>query len=180
MERYRRQFESDELREYFKQILHYKNHFIYDNFHSVQRYNERVKLDYSIYDQTLKNAVDWIIYNKKENVEDRYIFISKKYKFGIQIHWHEDIKEKIKGLHDFTSTTLSENEMKYYKENDKEIFVEQLNQRDRHILEKIKLEEIPYYRLIKKIFQEQSVLETYELFIEHGKIYRTFELVDLD
>jgi len=74
------------LKEYFKEVLHnYQGHNIYDTEHSVERYKERIGKDIFLYTKLLKKGINRIIENGKETIEDRYIFVSKKYGFGIQV-----------------------------------------------------------------------------------------------
>lgn len=155
-ERYQKQFF-----EYFKEVLNYKNFSIYDVEHSVARYHERVNKDISFYENLLKKGIEWIIKNKKETIEDRYIFVSKKHGFGIQIHWRND--RSTNQFNGYSATTLSENEMKFFKEKDKQIFLE---------------------RTYKRITLEESLQKEFDfcgfdIFTENSKMYYTFNVVEL-
>ena len=97
-----------------KKILDYKGYEIWDIEHSVERYNERVGLDIKIYTDLLKKAIDYLKSNHLLSIEDKYVFVSSIYEFGIQLNWRRDRKEPqvFKG---YTATTFSENEMNNFK-----------------------------------------------------------------
>lgn len=167
------------LQEYFKEVLHdYQGHNVYDTEHSIARYHERVGKDIFLYMKLLKKGINWIISNNKENVEDRYIFVSKKYNFGIQIEWRKDRHDKNK-YNGYTATTLSQDEMHVFTKSDKPLFLE-------HLL-KTELKETANYLVDKGYahyefqneLKEEMNLCGFDLFIEAGKIYYNFELIEL-
>jgi len=166
------------FKEYFKKILDYKGYSIFDIQHSVERYKKRVSKDISLYNELLEKGIDWIINNKKEIIEDRYIFVSKKYKFGIQVHWRKG-RNLQEGFNGYSATTLSQDEMKFFKEKDKQIFLEQFmltesKQRSEDIYNK----GYARYKFVENL-QKEMDLCGFDLFVQSGKIYYTFELIEL-
>ena len=152
---------KSKFNEYFQEILFFRGHHIYDTEHSVFRYNERVGKSVFLYEKLLKKGINWIIENNKDTKEDRYIFISKKYGFGIQVEWRRDrTTHKFGG---FSATTLSENEMEFFKKKDKRLILEK-------IYTPLKLDEN-----LKREFDLCGLSP----FTEDGKIYYTFELVEV-
>lgn len=174
MERY----EPHKFEEYFKEVLHdYQGHSVYDTEHSVARYHERVGKDIFLYTKLLKKGINWIINNKKEFVEDRYIFVSKKYGFGIQVHWRPD-RNNSKQFDGYSATTLSEEEMEFFTKKDKQLFLEQLyfEESKEKALKTIQ----GYYRYaFTEELQKEMDLCGFDLFIEKGEIYHTFELIEV-
>ena len=176
------------LQEYFKEVLHdYQGHNVYDTEHSIARYNERVGKDIFLYTKLLKKGINWIITNNKENVEDRYIFISKKYNFGIQVEWRKDGNDKNK-YNGYTATTLSQDEMHVFTKADKQLFLENIleycetyKSKFKYTLNKANdILNNDYYRYVfQEGLKEEMNLCGFDLFIEAGKIYYTFELIEL-
>lgn len=153
------------------QVLFYRGFYIFDVNHSVERYNERVGKDIFLYEKLLKKGINWIIENKKEWVEDQYIFISKKYRFGIQVYWREDNQHKIKGMNGWSTTTLSDNEMNYFRDNDKKLFLENI-QKDETYEKAKEIFERGYSRFdfngeLKKELYECMI----EKYVQSGQIY---------
>jgi len=166
------------LKEYFKKIYHYRKYDIFDTEHSVARYKERIGKDIGIYQELLEDAIDWIVKNKKESTEDRYIFISKKHNFGIQIHWRE--KRENKEFAGFSATTLSKNEMEFEKYEDKKVFLENMVKQGRELKEaKKNVNKYFYMYNFSGELKEEMDLCCYDIFIEEGKVYKTFEVVEL-
>ena len=166
------------LFEHFEKILSYRGHNVYDTEHSVDRYKERVGRDIFLYEKLLKKSINWIIDNHKESMEDRYIFCSKRYGFGIQIHWRQD--RIYKGtFNGYSATTLSDNEMKVFLNNDKQIFVEQIKESFSNI-DAEKFANIHYYRFqFDKILEKEMSMCGFDWFMEEGEVYRNFELIVL-
>lgn len=164
------------LQEYFQPVLTFQGYTIYDIEHSVKRFKERLKLPLFYYEKLLKKAILWLVKNKKDTIEDRYIFVSNKYNFGIQLDWRKDRKDnKFAG---FTATTLSDKEMNFFKYDDKKIIIETLKHKGLPLTEAKKLiqNEIGYFRIkTPKILDKIG----YSIFYENGKIYYTFNVVRL-
>lgn len=170
---------ESKFQEYFKKVLHgYQGHNIYDTEHSVARYNERVGKDIFIYMKLLKKGINWIINNKKEYTEDRYIFVSQKYGFGIQVHWRPD-RDNIKVYNGFTATTLSNNEMKYVTKKDKKLFLENLLlSESKEDAEYVLNNGYARFEFNEELQREMDICY-YTMFIQSGEIYTDFELVEL-
>jgi hypothetical protein len=168
------------IKEYFKKVLTYKGYFIYDTEHSVVRYHERVGEDITVYENLLKKGIDWLIDNKKTNIEDRYLWYSKEKSFGIQVHWRPDRNTKKYG--GYTATTLSDNEMKILTQKDKKIFLENLKkfESDEKICEWIFNNGYARYEFDEQLKEEMDLIN-YDMFIDgkNSNIYRTFELITL-
>jgi len=167
------------LKEYFREVLHdYQGHNIYDVEHSVARYHERVGKDIFIYNKLLKKGINWIIENNKEYVEDRYIFISKKYGFGIQVHWRQDRNNK-RIFNGYSATTLSDDEMHVFTKKDKKLFLENLKLSEtsedaNYLLEK------GYARFeFAEDTQKEMDLCGIDLYIQSGEIHNNIELIIL-
>lgn len=170
-----KKYQNKLLQEYFKKVLDYRGHSIFDVEHSVERYKERIGKDIFIYEKLLKKGINWIIDNKKENTEDRYIFMSKRYGFGIQVHWRAGRNPK-EGFNGYTATTLSKDEMNYFTQADKQLFLENLKDESnaQEIVSK------GYARFFfKESLQKEMDLCYYEMFIQSGEIHYTFELIKL-
>lgn len=159
--------------EYFKQILDYKNHKVFDVEHSIDRYRERVDDNLALYTALLKKGIDWIIQNKKENIEDRYIFISKKYGFGIQVHWRKD--RYYNKFNAYSATTFSNDEMNFFTKADKKLFLENV-----YKLYNTKNIDKEYYRYrFEGDLDRETRLIDLDMFIEDNKIYHTYEIITL-
>ena len=167
------------LKEYFKEVLHnYQGHNIYDTEHSVERYKERIGKDIFLYTKLLKKGINWIIENNKETIEDRYIFVSKKYGFGIQVEWRKD-RNNTKIFNGYSATTLSKDEMKFFTKADKALFLE-------NILLSESKEDAEYlvnkgycrYKFEENTKKELDLCE-FDLYIQSGEIHYNFELIEL-
>lgn len=167
------------LKEYFKKVLTFKGYNIFDTDHSVVRYKERVGDDISLYEDLLKKGIDWIIDNKKTKVEDRYVWYSKEKGFGIQIHWRKD--RKMNTFAGFSATTLSDNEMKVLTQNDKKIFLENIQKQGYSLKEAKDIVDKGYARYeFDKGLKEEMDLIFYDMFVDGGpEVYKTFELIEL-
>ncbi len=170
---------KNKLEEYFEKLLQYKGKYIFDDDHSLARFKERMpQLPEEIYYDYLKKIIDWVLTKNRDDKEERFIFISKKYNFGIQMHWREDRKGIIKGFNGYTSTTLSQKELTHVLMKDRRIFLEQA------LKEGFKEKEINnaidkaylFYDLPKYLQEE---IGSYESFYECGKHYFTFVPVKL-
>lgn len=171
---------KDKLQEYFKKILDFKGYSIYDTNHSVSQYNIRVGKNIFLYEKLLKKGILHLIKINKSEQPDNYIFVSKKYDFGIQIDWRQDkYTGKFGG---YTATTLSGKEMKFFTKNDTQLFLEQIqkegikNVLTEEIIHDIDLNEISYFRLN----HNNKDMTGYDVFIEDGNIYRTFEIIKVE
>lgn len=165
-----------ELNEYFKRVLTYKRHEIFDVEHSIDRYNQRFDItgEYpELYFNLLKKGIDWVIKNNKENIEDRYIFISKKYGFGIQVHWRED--RFTKEYNGYTATTFSNDEMNFFTKADKQVFLENCLPHQVIGIEK----GIYYTYKFEGNLKKETDLINLDMFIENGKVYHTYQLIKL-
>jgi hypothetical protein len=173
-----KKYES-QLQEYFKNVLTYKNHTVYDIEHSLARFKERLPLlEAPVYFNLLKKGIDYLILSKLEKVEDRYIFISEKYDFGIQVHWREDRYKPI--FNAYTATTFSNEEMNFFTKADKEVFLENVNKKLKNKLVMLEFINRPYYRYrFKKELKEETELINMDMFIEYGKIYYTYKFIKL-
>lgn len=166
-----RKYKYKVLKEYFNKVVYHKGFAIYDVLHSEERYKERVKLDIEIYKKLLENSIEWIIKNNKSNIEDSYIFISKKYGFGVQINWRKDLKTK--KFNGYTATTLSEKEMKFVKREDKKIILEKVKKKYKN-----RFEEGVYTGIrFKESIQKELDLCGTMIFIEDKKLYVTREII---
>jgi len=168
------------LKEYFKEILNYNGHKIFDTEHSVARFKERMKTkDLSSYLVLLKKGINWIIDNEKENIEDRYIFVSKKNGFGIQVHWRED--RYTDNFNGYSATTLSSAEMKYFLNADTELFLENIEKH--HKIKNRKLAKDSFKFYYRYVFEEDLRKEVdlinIDMFMEEEKIYYTYIFVKL-
>ena len=161
------------LNEYFKFVYAYRGHQIFDTLHSVEQFNNRVGLGIDVYYNVLKKAIDFLYKNKKVDIEDRYIFRSKEYGFGIQLEWRRD-RYDMRKLNGFTATTLSDKEMKYYTQADKEVFLEQIKKRGYTLEESVESINKSYSRL-ELPFNGNG----YDVFCECGKIYYNFQMVEI-
>jgi len=166
------------LQEYFKIVLNYRGHFIADTEHSIDRFKERTNLSVFVYEKLLKKAVNWIYNNHRESIEDRYIFRSKKYGFGIQLEWRKDRKSGM--LQGFTATTLSDNEMHFFTKKDKEVFVENFVKQGYSLEESKKVIDRGYgiFEFEKELEREMNLIG-YTLFVECGEVYHNFEMIEL-
>jgi hypothetical protein len=171
-----RKYET-QLKEYFKNILLYKNHNVYDIEHSIERFKERMTLlETPVYFNLLKKGIDYIIKNKLEKIEDRYIFISKKHGFGIQLHWRQD--RYTKEFNGYSATTFSNDEMNFFTKADKEVFLENMNKQNGKLL-KTDLVSIYYRYRFENELKEETDLIDMDMFIEKGKIYKTYKFIKL-
>ncbi len=169
---------KSQFNEYFKEVLHnYRGYNIYDIEHSVFRYTERVGKDLFIYFKLLKKGINYIIDNNKEYTEDRYIFVSKKYGFGIQVEWRPD-RFNPKIYHGYSATTLSNEEMKFLLRKDKKIFLENIQKEGYSLKESLNIYNKGYsvYNFNKEL-KEELDLCYYKKFVQSGKIYYDFELI---
>lgn len=176
MKPYKRKFN-----EYFKEVLNYRDHKIYDTEHSVARYKERVSDDLFSYERLLKKGINYIIEHQLENKEDRYIFVSKKYGFGIQVHWRKDDKRVRKGFDGYSATTLSNNEMKVFIQKDKEILLENVayyNNLKSEDIEFFRTKGYARYEFEGELFKEIDLINI-DYFIEEGQLYITYEVIKL-
>ena len=149
--------------EYFKKVLNYRGYSVFDIKHSVERYNERVGKPIFLYEKLLKKGINYLIDKGLESTEDRYIWYSKKYGFGIQVEWRTDNTGRQRGYNGWTATTLSEDEMNFFTKKDKKIMLEKVYTRI----------EFP-----KELERELSLCNLYS-FTEDYKWYNTFELIEL-
>jgi len=169
---------KSKLKEYFKKIYHYRKYDVFDTEHSIVRYKERVNKDIDIYYEHLEDAIDWLIKNKKQNIEDRYIFISKKYEFGVQLHWRE--KREVPEFAGFSATTFSKDELHFEKYKDKKVFLENLVKQGINLKEaKENLPTCFYMYRFEGELKEEMDLCYYDIFIEEGKVYKTFIVVKI-
>lgn len=166
------------FKEHFQKVLFFNGYTIYDDEHSVGRYKERVGKEMFLYEKVLKKSINWIIANKKQNVEDRYIFCSKRYGFGIQVHWRKDrYTDQFGG---YSSTTLSKDEMKFFTKADKQIFVEQLEKESNQ-------NNIDYFLTIgyanykfKEELQNEMDICGFDMYVLKGDIHYTFDLIQFE
>ena len=184
---------KSQIQEYFKNVLSYKNHNIYDVEHSIIRFKERVSsLDILIYFNLLKKGIDWIIKSNKEKIEDRYIFISKKYGFGIQVEWRKDRYKNV--FNGYSATTFSNNEMNFFTKADKEVFLENITKQHApknalfiidslsSLIEKKCKDQInsKYYSYkFENELKEETDLINMNMFIEQGIVYYTYIFIKL-
>ncbi len=166
------------LDEYFKPILNYRGHTVADIDHSIARFKERMPdVNYFVYERLLKKAINWLYDNKKEGVEDRYIFCSKQYGFGIQLEWRRD-RHNPKVLNGYTATTLSNNEMKYFKFDDKKVFVENFIKTGYSLEESKNIVNKGFGRFeFEGELKEELQTIHYNLYIDEGSIRKDFELI---
>lgn len=167
------------LQEYFKIVLNYRGHFVADIEHSVERFKERMPdLSYFIYEKLLKKSINWIYNTHRESTEDRYIFRSKKYGFGIQLEWRKDRKSGM--LQGFTATTLSNDEMHYFTKKDKEVFVENIKKQGHTLQESIDIATKGFSRFeFDNELKKELDIVHYNLYIQSEEIYNDFELVEI-
>ena len=168
------------LDEYFKPILNYRGHTVADIDHSIARFKERMPdVNYFVYERLLKKAINWLYVNKKEGIEDRYIFCSKQYGFGIQLEWRRD-RHNPKVLNGYTATTLSNNEMKYFTKNDKKVFVENFVKAGYSLKESenIVIKGFGRFEFEGELKAELQTIH-YNLYIDEGSIRKDFELITL-
>lgn len=167
------------FKEYFKKVLDFRDHSVFDISHSVERYNERIGKDIFLYEKLLKKGINYLIKNNIELIEDRYIWYSKKYGFGIQVDWREDNNKRYAGYNGWTATTLSEDEMKFFKKADKKIFLENLLLTEsKENVEYLMSRGYARYEFKGELKEEMDICN-FDLFIEEGEIYHTFELIEL-
>lgn len=159
-------------------ILNYRDFTINDTDHSVARYKERVGKDYFIYEKLLKKAVNWIIEKNVADMEERYCFCSKRYGFGIQIHWRPDRYQQGK-FAGYSATTLLDSEYMFFTKKDKKVYVENFKKQGFTEQEAVELSDQGYARLEEHSKEAQQELNSvgYEAFLENGKLYRNFTLV---
>jgi hypothetical protein len=173
-----KRYEPHKFEEYFKEILHdYQGYNVYDTEHSVSRYKERVGKDIFLYMKLLKKGINWIVNNNKENVEDRYIFVSKKYGFGIQVEWRKD--RVTKQFNGYSATSFSNNEMEFFTKGDKELFLEQLyfEESKEKALDRVNN---GYYRYgFTEETQKEMDICGFDLYIQSGEISYNFEMIEL-
>lgn len=166
------------FKEYFRKTLTYKSHEIFDTEHSLQRYVDRVSKDTTNYYLLLKKAIDWIIKNKKENIEDRYIFISRKNGFGIQVQWRKDRYSNL--LNGYSATTFSNKEMNFFTKADKEVFLENMRKYVKGLDKIFESTKDNYYMYrFENELKKETDLIALDMFIEDNKIYHTYELIKL-
>lgn len=171
---YKKLFKVDEA---FIKVLTYKGHLIFDILHSIDRYKERVSNDLTAYYNLLKKGIDYILSHKLENVEEVYIFNSNKYGFGIQVEWRKDRNPKIKTLNGYSATTLSKDEMKFFKKADKKLFLENIAKTEglkkaKDIVDK----GFAFYEFDKELKNELYSIHC-DLFIESGEIFCTYKII---
>jgi hypothetical protein len=159
------------LYEYIKLLHTYKGRKITDISHSEEQFYNRTGLDFDIYLDTIEKGIDRILteYNDEEN---QFIIVNTKYDFGIQVNWRPDLRSNDPTNHAYTATTLGNKERKYYTRQDIEIFVEQLK----------KLKESSYMKSYYRLDHLDEDMEAlgYDLFIESGKIYYTYDIIRVD
>lgn len=165
----------------FNTVLDYRGYKIYDVEHSLSRFYERVKNNQKIiYERLLKRAINYLIDNNLTNIEEKYVFRSSVYGFGIQVDWKRNLNSPRKEFAGFTATTLSEKEMNYYKYDDKEIFLESIQRRfpdtpRKEILEY--LDDIKYLKNVQLKEEAQYIMEKYGYFKKENKL--NFKIIDL-
>lgn len=152
--------------EYFNHLFNYYDRKVIDIRHSIERFDNRVGLPKSIWQDTIEKGIDKII-SDYNDAEDNYIIVSKKYNFGIQVHWRPDVKEYDKIKHAFTATTLSKNELNYYINDDVEVLVENFRRN-----------KSSYFRL-EHIDEDMRELN-YNLFVECGEVFHEYETIYIE
>ena len=175
-----KKYKKQQLQEFFKEVLNFRNHKIYDVEHSLARYKQRVGMNLFNYIKLLKKGINWIINNNLEVVNDRYIFISKKYGFGIQVHWGKD---KINNIYNgYSATTFSNNEMNFFTKADKEIFLENSrnNYPKNYLLHEADINFGCYYSYeFNGELKKEVDLINMNMFIESGNVFYTYKFIEL-
>jgi hypothetical protein len=157
-----------QLQEVFKELLKYDNYKIFDVEHSMERFKQRIGNNVSLYFILLRKSILWLVKNKKDAIEDRYIFISKKYKFGIQLHWRQDrFSGKFNG---YTATTLSKDEMNFFTKADKKVFLENTQ---------LELKDSYCRYLFEGDLKKETNLINMDMFLEEDNVCFTYEFVEL-
>ena len=166
--------------EYFNKVFSYKGHDINDTRHSVEQFQLRTGLDIFQYYKLLEKGIDWIIKNKLETTEDRYIFFSKKNGYGIQVHWREDEHSRSGIFHGFSATTLSKDEMKFFTKKDRLLFLENIQSQGYSSQESINIFDKGYARFEFDTELQNKLDECrLEMFVQSGEVNITFELISL-
>lgn len=173
-----KRYEEIKFNEYFKKILNFQNYSIFDVEHSVARYKERVGNDMFPYERVLKKGINWIIKNNKTEIEDRYIFISKKLGFGIQVHWRED--RHTKSFNGYSATTLSNDEMKFFTKNDKRVFLENIQKSGYSLKESTDIFEKGYTTFeFENELKEELELCGFSKWVEVNEIFTDCEVIEV-
>jgi hypothetical protein len=163
----------------FKKVIEYQDYVIFDMEHSIDRYKERISKDLTNYYNLLKKSIDWIIKNNNENIENRYIFLSFKHGFGIQVEWRKDRYSD--GMAGFSATTFSKDEMKFVKYKDIQVFIENLMKKQKCSLKESRdIVNKGYARFeFEEDLQKEMNLCGFDFFVQDKKLNYTFELVEL-
>jgi len=169
-----------QFKEDFTKILEFLGYAIYDTDHSVARYNERIGKKLFLYEKLLKKGIKYLVDNNLTQKENKYIWYSEKYGFGIQVHWRTGRENDIFG--GYSATTLSDDEMKYFKYNDKKIFLESLWKEGYSKEYSMEVVERGYmrYGFKENLELKQELYDNMiDLYVQSGKVYYTFKLLEL-
>ena len=94
------------LNENFELLMEYRNYRIYDANHTVKRFEERIELESKVLFDFIKKCIDYLIDNNLSEKENRYCFVSNKYKFKLPMEWRSD-RNNNKTFIGICSTVLS-------------------------------------------------------------------------
>jgi len=177
MKRYQKKFEES-----FIKVLEYKGHTVFDTKHSVEEFkNWFPTLSMEHYRNGLRRGINEILEKYKDTVGN-YIFRSKKYGYGIQVEWRYDRNDtKERGpKHGYSATTLGKDETKFFTRKDITLFVEEIKAHGViNLKEDISfspdIKEVAYFRLENN--NEDMI--GYDIFIENGEIFRTFDIIEI-
>lgn len=168
------------LNEHFKKILSYRQRNIYDIEHSVTRFHERFpELTDKDYFNALQDGIDIILQVFKDSTQ-KYIIISKKRGFGIQLDWRKDKKSRDNINQGYTATTLDVNLHKKLLANDRKLFVEEIK--------KYNLQEWFKSGLtINEVMKETGYIDiklpecdNYVVYLNEGELHKNFSIIEVN
>jgi len=160
-------------------ILSYKGYSVCDIGHSFKRYTDLVSDEKSLYTELFNSAIQWMIDNMKVNIEDRYIFRSSKYGFGIQMDWIISMQDK-NSSYGYTCTAFTKEEMDRIIKIDKEAFVDNFVYHGEQLENSRNIVEKGYGRFtFNQELQDELNLIGMDVFIQDGLVHYTYEMIQL-
>jgi hypothetical protein len=175
MKRYKTKYQ-----EYSRKLFTHQGRNVFDIEHSMDRFHERFPdLSDEDWNRIMQKGIDFVLDLFKDSI-GKYIFVSKKNDVAIQVDWRIDNKSNNNLNHAFTSTTLEYSVHKNMLRADTKLFVEEIKKY--HLEEgfisksyKNMLKETNFYLDIK--LEENK---DYKIYIHKGKIYKNFEVIEID
>lgn len=169
------------LEKYYKEIFTYRNRRVADTEHSIARFNERFPhLKLSAWKRIVAKGIDTIL-DVFNDATGKYIIVSKKTDVAVQLHWRKDNKNDDGFNHGYSATTLNRYDHDKTLKMDTKVFVEEIK---KYGLENCFLSE-SYEDMVKEknYYIDVKLNEEcpdYKIYMKEGKIYRNFEIIEVE